>query len=713
MSGRLLLDWVALTISLFNTLVLIWLGMTVLLNAERRNLGVWLAGTGLLMGGAFFISHSAILSQRLDPTNPGLNFWWSAAWLPVILSPFAWYIVILWYAGYWDSTETALHRRQRPWYMVAMLCTLGMAALLIFTHPIPTFAQISVLDLSDVPSLLGIPVIFLAYPIFIILCILLALDALLRPGPSARPMGDLARRRARPWLVASTFVLLAVSLLVAAALMWVVADARVEYGAENVYFRLSQTLAWFDLVIAALIGLAVLLLGQAVILYEVFTGKSLPRQELRRAWRSAVLLSAAISPVAAGGFLLGIKPIYSLLASLLMAVTFFALYTWRSFSGREAALQQMRPFLSSQRLYDALLQPGEETADLEVQAPFAALVNGLLGAQRGALAPLGSLAALAGAPLFYPPDSATPLPRLHELAAQVQVSGPALLPLDPLAFSGLAWAVPLWGERGLIGLLLLSDKSGGGFFTQEEIELARSSGERLLDLQASTGLARRLVELQRERSNDSQTLELRTRRTLHDEILPQLHTALLLLNAEPDAAQSQLSAAHHRISDLLRELPAPGAPEVAALGLLPALRRLVESELSGSFDGVEWQISQQAEEQAAMLPPSAAEVLYYAAREALRNAAEHGRGSAQQRSLQVMIAADAGAEFILTIADDGVGLDNGAPTKGSRSGLALHSTLLAVAGGALIMESQAGRFTRVSLSMPLPKDAGQPRNNQQ
>ena len=200
------------------------------------------------------------------------------------------------------------------------------------------------------------------------------------------------------------------------------------------------------------------------------------------------------------------------------------------------------------------------------------------------------------------------------------------------------------------------------------------------------------------------TLELHTRRTLHDEILPQLHTALLLLNSEPDAAQTQLSAAHHRISDLLRELPAPSAPEVASLGLMPALHRLVESELRGSFDGVEWQVSQQAEKQAALLPTSAAEVLYYAAREALRNAAEHGRGSTQQRSLQVRISAEVGPEFTLTIADDGVGLDNHASTSGSRSGLALHSTLLAVAGGALSVESEPGRFTRVSLSMPLPEN---------
>lgn len=699
MSGSLLLDWAALSISLFNTLVLVWLGLTVLFNAERRTLGVWLATGGLLMGGAFFISHSAILGQRLDPTSPGLNFWWSAAWLPVILSPFAWYIVILWYSGYWDGLDTDLHRRQRPWYAVAILCTLGMAGLLVFTHPIPTFAQITALDLGGVPSVWGVPVIFLAYPAYILLCILLALDALLRPGPTGRPLGNLARRRARPWLVVSTFVLLAVSLLVAAALLWVAADARMEYGTpESIYLRLSQTLAWFDLVIAALIGLAVLLLGQAVVTYEIFTGKSLPRQELGRAWRSALMLSAAISPVAAGGHLLQVKPIYSLLASLLLVIGFFALYTWRSFAGRETALRQVKPFLSSQRLYDQLVQPGG-AAGLDIQASLAALVGGLLGSPRGALAPLGSLAALAGSPVFYPSESAAPLPRLHELAAQAQPDGAALIPLDPAEFAGLRWAAPLRGERGLIGLLLLEDKTGGGFFTQEEIDLARSSGERLLDLQASAGLARRLVELQRERLTDSQTLELRTRRVLHDEVLPELHTALLLLQADSTAAKTQLTNAHRRISELLRELPAPGAPEVARLGLLPALRRLAESELRGRFDGLEWHIPPEAEAQATALSPAAAEVLYYAAREALRNAAEHGRGAWPQRSLNVRLSAAAGPEFSLIIEDDGVGLENAGSTSGSRSGLALHGTLLAVAGGALSVESQPGRFTKVVLSM--------------
>ena len=50
MTGHLLLDWAILAVSLFNTILLIWLGLAVLLNAERRAWGIWLAGGGLLMG---------------------------------------------------------------------------------------------------------------------------------------------------------------------------------------------------------------------------------------------------------------------------------------------------------------------------------------------------------------------------------------------------------------------------------------------------------------------------------------------------------------------------------------------------------------------------------------------------------------------------------------------------------------------------------------
>ncbi len=42
-----LVAWGSRAVSFFNTIALLWLGLTVLLNAERQRWGTWLAGGGL------------------------------------------------------------------------------------------------------------------------------------------------------------------------------------------------------------------------------------------------------------------------------------------------------------------------------------------------------------------------------------------------------------------------------------------------------------------------------------------------------------------------------------------------------------------------------------------------------------------------------------------------------------------------------------------
>src|SRR5262245_11277417 len=105
MTGILPLDWGLIAVSVFNTIVLFSLGLTVLLNAERRTWAVWMMGGGLMMGAVFFFGHTAILGHELVFTraNLGLDFWWRVDWIPVIVSPYAWYVITLWYAGYWDK----------------------------------------------------------------------------------------------------------------------------------------------------------------------------------------------------------------------------------------------------------------------------------------------------------------------------------------------------------------------------------------------------------------------------------------------------------------------------------------------------------------------------------------------------------------------------------------------------------------------------------
>jgi hypothetical protein len=83
MTGTLMLDWALLAGSLFDTILLLWLGLTVLLTVELRAggrglgqaQGQGLAGGGLLLGALFFVSHSAILAHDPAFTSRGLEFW--------------------------------------------------------------------------------------------------------------------------------------------------------------------------------------------------------------------------------------------------------------------------------------------------------------------------------------------------------------------------------------------------------------------------------------------------------------------------------------------------------------------------------------------------------------------------------------------------------------------------------------------------------------
>ena len=739
MSGNFLLDWASMAFSLFNTILLVWLGLTVLLNAERRTWGVWLAAEGLLMGAAFFISHSAILGQNpyslvASAANSGawpsqIEIWWRAGWGLVIASPFAWYVLMLWYTGFWDGRESHLYRRQLPWFVLSVLLTLFMLGLLIFANPLPDIVHAAQLDLSGVPALDGIPLLILAFPIYILLCIFLSLDALLRPAPSGRLMGDLARRRARPWLLGSTFVLLVVSLLVGIVLFWLVAYAHARPLQLIDYVRLAYTLAWFDLALSVLLAVTILLLGQAIVSYEVFTGKVLPRRGFLRQWRNIIILAAGASTLAAWSLTSQLHPIYTLLLALLLMAVFYALSSWRSYVDREQSIRRLRPFTAGPRLYETLLAPAAASAagapgrssapslpETDLTAPFNALCADVLGVKQALLVPSGPLAALAGAPLRFPVQAnPTPGPGSPVFPVAAWLAGftsPHTLaqPLDPARCQGMAWAVPLWSERGLIGLLLLGEKSDGGFFSQEEIEIARASGERLVDIQASTEMARRLMALQRQRLAEGQVLDRRGRRMLHDEVLPRLHTALLALSRlapeNQTAGQSEaidlLVEVHHQISDLLRQIPAATAPELARLGLAGALQQVLENELKDAFDGVTWQVSPAAAECLPGLPALSAEVIFYAAREAMRNAALHARPISSNTPLHLAVTLDWPDGLRLTIQDDGVGLGSNSlpPRSGSGQGLALHSTLMAVIGGSLALESTPGEYTRVVLSLP-------------
>jgi signal transduction histidine kinase len=256
--------------------------------------------------------------------------------------------------------------------------------------------------------------------------------------------------------------------------------------------------------------------------------------------------------------------------------------------------------------------------------------------------------------------------------------------------------------------LLLGEKRDGGLYAQEEIEFARTAGERLIDIQVSAEMGRRLMALQRQRLVESQVLDRRARRSLHDDILPRLHTAMLALSSAKYEKQDELSdtlvllgEVHHQIADLLREMPATTAPQVTQLGLVGALRQMLTDEFQQAFDQVDWQINPIAVQRSEKIPPLVAEVLFYAVREAVRNAARYGHDESLDTPLHLHVVIDWQGGLEILIEDDGTGIrENERDDGGSGQGLALHSTMLAVVGGALSVESQPSVFTRVRLRLP-------------
>ncbi len=206
---------------------------------------------------------------------------------------------------------------------------------------------------------------------------------------------------------------------------------------------------------------------------------------------------------------------------------------------------------------------------------------------------------------------------------------------------------------------------------------------------------------------------------LHDQVLPQLHLALLYLSGlsetatTPQAgdapraaairqAMDALAAAHRQISDLMRD--AAAAPHhLAQHGLVAALQIWVETDCH--FEEVAWEVGPEVAQRMERLPVFVAEVIWFATQELVRNAARHGRGGDAQRPLRLRIAVHAEDGLQLAVEDDGVGFQSqGGPSPGahagSGSGLQFHGTMLAAVGASLEVMALPGGGTRAVIQFP-------------
>jgi signal transduction histidine kinase len=227
---------------------------------------------------------------------------------------------------------------------------------------------------------------------------------------------------------------------------------------------------------------------------------------------------------------------------------------------------------------------------------------------------------------------------------------------------------------------------------------------------AGERIAQRLVQIQRRRFAETRVLDLRTRRALHDNILPELHMIALQLSAcaphDPavrEALQS-LTRVHHQVSDLIHTSGGTFVSNERNGQLVQALHDMVDEEFAEVFDSVTWHTTSTPFE----LDPLLHEVVYNAVREAVRNAALHGRGDQPEKALNLSIDIEhAAAGLRIDVRDDGVGMafgphgDSARDSESGGGGLILHSTMLAISGGELSVDSTPGGGTHVMVAIPV------------
>ena len=174
-----------------------------------------------------------------------------------------------------------------------------------------------------------------------------------------------------------------------------------------------------------------------------------------------------------------------------------------------------------------------------------------------------------------------------------------------------------------------------------------------------------------------------------------------MLNNEQNIppASASLAPTHRQTSALLRGVPRAITLGVETLGLVGGMQETMKNELGNAFDSVKWQIDPKAEQRSKVMPPLTAEVLFCAAREAIRNAARYGRGAESVSPLNLRIELNGRKGLTILIEDDGVGIKSNSTDHGGH-GLSLHHTMMAIVGGSLNVESESAKFTRVILTLP-------------
>ncbi len=787
-----LLQATVLALSIFNLIAFLWLAITVWLNGDRRSGIARLGVVGLGLSALFFFIHALLISSPLTSGLSLQEFLWHLIWLPALGVPYIWFAIGLYYAALinraWRKRRPLLLAISGILgCSIFILLVLNQAT---FTY-VGTLRLIAYSDaLNDLGAsvfspVVLLPVLFLCYFTFCAIgpwFTLGRVTRLLRTlwyALTKRQVGIPGLRRAlvdafwddptdvelleepllswhlaRPGLLLAALLMAALTttlgvLVIQSLANWVqlghhlaAVEPSIPAGASLVDWFPINLIA-LDLSANGAVALVILLIGYSIVRHGILIERSLARRGFFEQWRGIVLVATATAIFIVLLITFTKSSLGALLLITSLATVAYALFTWSSYTAHDRYIALLGPFVRSTSLRHWLNTDQQKTEqDLEnlffhlchdalaVRFAYLTIMAGNVRRNFSYRWPVDGLSIESAAK----DSGAATSPALHRSKSRIKDEGVApeapkrvqiILHGQPM----ICWVLPIYDELGPVATLYLGPREDEGAFTDEDMNLAHACGQRILDTLGDHEAMQAVAGLLRRRIVDVKLLGAQQRRVLHDEILPQMHLALLRLESLrslPDARSNPpsslesselcreqaldgaidlISGAHRRLANMMRTT-APGAPHrLERDGMMHAIHTMLEQDFQHAFDEVEWCVS---EETAACIdevtPPAIAELIFAAVQEALRNAARHARGSDVHRRLRLVLKASYCREapyLEVIVADDGVGIVSASSsTTGTGGGLLTHSALLAIAGGSLTVKSAPGDGVTVRILLP-------------
>lgn len=690
--------------------ILLWLASTTIVNLEKRNWPATFTITilivvSMLFGFFSWIGELGILKILNYPAVyffPGI--------LGLILIPFGWFFIIVWFLGLLKVNYSVfqnfpngfgktnilnllfinlkyrsvkIYFGKTVYYKLCILLLLfsQIFAIVFFLNWSRKFTiDISIFNFWNV-----VPFSFrLSYLFYILICISIPVVALFIHRTSKKILPEIAKNKAIPYLKTISLLLLGVVILVFFLFLGgeigIIEDPVLKLFIDPIPFYV------FLIGIQFLVSVAVLTLGQALISYEIFTGKILPKIGLRREWRNANLW-----------FLL-ITLLYFIISSLgFSKIELFLVGSYIYNVSRTSLLKKNKELrLVKSSILNSIITTEKNTEIVtsnlkeKFQRPFNILCSDILETSSALFISKSRIPFVADIILTYPID----LEKTKNIDYNIFKKKNIIFEKENITYleeddvSDFVLCLKVLNDHSGEGLLFLGQKENGGLYAEEEIETAKAAVSWILASLFVESNSLTLSSLQKKHIEEQRISDYKTKQILHDEILPEIHSSILILSQlKKDVIFSEqiqlLTNLHKRVSNFLRELPDTGL-EIQRLGLIESLIRLTGSEFETSW--FYWDFDPDLKHRFPITKPDVLEILFYACRESIRNAVKYSDESTYKKISVIFLKNEEDKKGIVIRIKNKIKTSGTQVLESAGQGLRIHSALLKIFGGYLTLE---------------------------